>query len=71
MSKKYVKKLEFTIEGLNAKLTKAKSELEKIKQENLSLQHSVDNHVFINDKLNQAYRNLKAKYQKQKKKGDF
>ena len=40
LNKKYVKKLEFTIENLNMKLTRAKSELEKVKQENLSLQHS-------------------------------
>ena len=52
------------------KLTKAKAELEKVKQENISLQHSIDNHVFINEKLNQAYRNLKVKCQKYKKKGE-
>lgn len=69
-SKKYVKKLEFTVDALNAKLTRAKSELEKLRQENMSLQHSVDNHVFINEKLNQAYRNLKVKCQKLKKKGE-
>lgn len=70
LNKKYVKKLEFTIENLNMKLTRAKSELEKVKQENLSLQHSIDNHVFINEKLNQAYRNLKVKCQKLKRKGE-
>lgn len=43
------------------KLTKAKAELEKVKQENMNLQASIDNHVFINEKLNQAYRNLKVK----------
>lgn len=31
LNKKYVKKLEFTIENLNMKLTKAKSELEKVR----------------------------------------
>lgn len=56
-----MKKLEFTIENLNMKLTKAKAELEKVKQENMNLQASIDNHVFINEKLNQAYRNLKVK----------
>jgi predicted transcriptional regulator len=52
VDKKYVKKLEITIENLNGKLTKAKKELDKVKQENLSLQASIDNHVFINEKLN-------------------
>jgi hypothetical protein len=36
----------------------------------VSLQHSIDNHVFINEKLNQAYRNLKVKCQKLKRKGE-
>lgn len=35
--KKYIQKLEITIENLNGKLSKAKKELEKVKQENLSL----------------------------------
>lgn len=69
INRKYVKKLEITIENLNGKLTKAKKELEKVKQDNLSLQASIDNHVFINEKLNQAYKSLKVKYQKKKRKG--
>lgn len=69
INRKYVKKLEITIDNLNGKLTKAKKELEKLKQDNLSLQASIDNHVFINEKLNQAYKSLKQKYGKKKRKG--
>ena len=66
INKKYVKKLEITIDNLNGKLTKAKKELELVKQENLSLQASIDNHVYINEKLNQAYKSLKDKSSKGK-----
>jgi len=39
-----------------------------LKDENLSLQASIDNHVFINEKLNQALKKYKNKKEKSEKK---
>ena len=43
-----------TVENLNIKLTKLKTELRKLKDENISVKASNDNHIYINDKLNKA-----------------
>lgn len=66
--RKYIKKLEISIDSLNDKLTRLKKDYDKLKEENLSLQASIDNHVFINEKLNQAYKNLKDRKDKKAKK---
>ena len=54
--KRMTKKLELTIVQLNEKLSKLKVELEKKCDEIIKLKNSVDNHIFINEKLNKAYK---------------
>jgi len=54
IDKKYVKKLELANDNLNVKLTKMKSEHQRLKDENFSLKASNDNHIYINEKLNRA-----------------
>ena len=54
IDKKYVKKLELANDNLNVKLTKMKSEHQRLKDENFSLKASNDNHIYINEKLNWA-----------------
>ena len=66
IDKKYVKKLELANENLNIKLTKMKTEHQRLKDENFSLKASNDNHIFINEKLNRALK--KATDQKRAKK---
>lgn len=60
--------MEISVDSLNDKLTRLKKEYEVLKDENLSLQASVDNHVFINEKLNQALKKQKNKKDKSEKK---
>ena len=73
IDKKYVKKLELANENLNVKLTKMKSEHQRLKDENFSLKASNDNHIYINEKLNRALKKAtedkKQKKDKTKKKG--
>jgi len=52
--KNKMKKLELTVENLNNKLSKLKDELQKVRDENLTLKASNDNHIYINEKLNKA-----------------
>ena len=73
IDKKYVKKLELANDNLNVKLTKMKSEHQRLKDENFSLKASNDNHIYINEKLNRALKKAtedkKQKKDKTKKKG--
>ena len=67
--RKYVKKLELSVENLNTKLSKLKVELQRLKDENLQLKASNDNHIYINEKLNKALKKqLDKKADKKKKK---
>ena len=50
----YAKKLEVSVDNLNEKLTRLKTQHQKLKSENASLKASNDNHIFINEKLNKA-----------------
>ena len=52
--RKYVKKLELSVDNLNKKLSKLKVELQRLKDENIQLKTSNDNHIYINEKLNKA-----------------
>jgi hypothetical protein len=45
-----------------------KTELKKVKEENLKLKASNDNHIFINEKLNNALQKFIANDSKKKKK---
>ena len=62
--KKYTKKLELTIESLNDKLIKLKSELEQSRADIVKLKASNDNMLFINEKLNKAYMKMLSKNDK-------
>lgn len=52
---------------MNLKLSKLKEELKNLKDENVTLRASNDNHVYINEKLNKALQ--KQIEGKNKKKG--
>lgn len=52
--KEYTKKLEESVNWLEAKLAKSTKDNKKLKQENANLKASNENHIFINEKLNKA-----------------
>jgi hypothetical protein len=56
--KKTILQLTKTVDNLNNKLSKLKQEMQKKKEENHRLQDSVDNQMYINDKLNKALTKL-------------
>ena len=64
---KVQKKLQLTADNLNLKLSKLKEELKNLKDENVTLKASNDNHIYINEKLNKALQ--KQIEGKNKKKG--
>lgn len=57
-----------SVENLNQKLSKLKSKLQKMKNENASLKASSDNHIFINEKLNKALQKFMKDKTKNKEK---
>ena len=57
----YAKRLELSVDNLNEKLTRLKTQHQKLKMENASLKASNDNHIFINEKLNKGLQKLLAK----------
>ena len=63
--RRLIKQLELTAENLNNKLSKLKAEMLKLKEENISIKASNDNHIYINEKLNKTL----TKLMDQKKKG--
>lgn len=50
----YMRKLEQTIQYLNEKIQKSRIDMKNLKKEIQNLKDSNENHIFINDKLNQA-----------------
>ena len=50
----YVKKLEQTVQYLNEKIQKSRIDMKSLKKENSNIKDSNENHIFINEKLNQA-----------------
>lgn len=52
--REYIKKLEQSVSYLNEKIAKNRQEFKNLKKENQHLKDSNENHIFINEKLNQA-----------------
>ena len=50
----YTKKLEQSVQYLNEKIQKSRIDMKNLKKEIQNLKDSNENHIFINDKLNQA-----------------
>ena len=50
----YVKKLEHSVQWVEEKLQKSRTDYKTLKKENASLKVSNENHIFINEKLNKA-----------------
>ena len=50
----YVKKLEHSVQWVEEKLQKSRTDLKSLKKENANLKVSNENHIFINEKLNKA-----------------
>ena len=50
----YIQKLEQSVNYLNEKIQRSRIDFKKMKQENRNLKESIDNHLSVNEKLNQA-----------------
>ena len=50
----YVKKLEHSVQWVEEKLQKSRTDLKSLKKENANLKVSNENDIFINEKLNKA-----------------
>lgn len=65
---KVMKHMQKTIDSLNNKLSKLKTEMMKQKDENTSLKASNENQIYINEKLNNALAKLMGEKKKKKEK---
>jgi len=57
----YLKKLEQTVQYLNEKIQKSRIDMKGLKKDLQNMRDSNENHVFINDKLNQALKKSSAR----------
>lgn len=65
----YAKKLEQTVQYLNEKIQKSRIDLKGLKKECQNLRDSNENHVFINEKLNQALKKQAARLEELERAG--
>lgn len=63
----YMKKLEATVQHQNDRIQKSRIELKNMKKECQNLKDSNENHVFINEKLNQALKKATQKIEELEK----
>jgi hypothetical protein len=59
-----VKKLEHSIQWLEEKLQRARTDFKTLKKENANLKDSNENHLFINEKLNKALKKSEERIEK-------
>lgn len=59
--REYIKKLEQSVQYLNDKISKSRIDYKNLKKENQNLKDSNENHIFINEKLNQALKKAVAR----------
>ena len=57
----YVKKLEQSVQYLNDKIQRSRIDIKNLKKEIQNLKDSNENHIFINEKLNQALKKSSAR----------
>lgn len=62
--REYVKKLEHSIQWLEEKLQRARTDFKTLKKENANLKDSNENHLFINEKLNKALKKSEERIEK-------
>ena len=62
--REYVKKLEHSIQWLEEKLQRARTDFKTLKKENANLKDSNENHIFINEKLNKALKKSEERIEK-------
>lgn len=64
----YLKKLEQTVQYLNEKIQKSRIDMKGLKKDLQNMRDSNENHVFINDKLNQALKKSSARVEELERK---
>ncbi len=62
--REYIKKLEHSVQWLEEKLQRARTDFKTLKKENANLKDSNENHIFINEKLNKALKKSEDRIEK-------
>lgn len=62
--REYLKKLEHSVQWLEEKLQRSRTDFKSLKKENANLKDSNENHIFINEKLNKALKKSEERIEK-------